>query len=73
VALNEAEKRLITPRQAAEELGVSERPLGRLLKRYRKEGDRAVVHRLRGRRSNRRCEEKSKEKALSRIASHQPP
>ena len=64
VALNKAEKKLITQRQAAEEIGVSERQFRRLLKRYRTEGDQAVVHRLRGRSSNRRREEETKRRAI---------
>ena len=64
VALNKAEKKLITQRQAAAEIGVSERQFRRLLRRYRKEKDRAVVHRLRGRPSNRRCGEESEQRAI---------
>lgn len=68
VALNKAEKRLITQRQAAGEVGISERQFRRLLKRYRKERDRAVVHGLRGRRSNRRSAEETKQKAIETLS-----
>jgi predicted DNA-binding protein (UPF0251 family) len=68
VALNKAEKELITQWQAAQEIGVSERQLRRLLKRYRKERDQAVVHMLRGRASNRRCDEEVKQKAIGILA-----
>jgi transposase len=64
VALKKAKKGLITQRQAAEEIGQSERHVRRLLKRLKGKGDGALVHALRGRRSNRRLEEKTKQKAL---------
>lgn len=54
VALHKARKRLITQRQAAEELGLSERQVRRLLRGLRRRGDRAVQHGLRGRPSNRK-------------------
>jgi transposase len=64
VALKKAKKGLITQRQAAEEMGQSERHVRRLLKRLKGKGDGALVHALRGRRSNRKLDEKTKEKAL---------
>ena len=64
VALKKAKKGLITQRQAAEEIGQSERHVRRLLKRLKGKGDGALVHALRGRQSNRRLDEKTKEKAL---------
>src|SRR5438128_11675670 len=64
VALKKARKGLITQRQAAEEIGQSERHVRRLLKRLKGKGDAALVHALRGRQSNRRLDEKSKQKAL---------
>jgi Helix-turn-helix domain len=54
VALKKAKKKLITQKQAAEEIGVTERQVRRLLRRLRAKGDRAVLHDLRGRASNRR-------------------
>jgi len=54
VVLRKAKKRLITQWQASQELQVSERQVRRLMAKLRKEGDRAVVHGLRGRRSNRK-------------------
>jgi biotin operon repressor len=53
VALQKTRKRLITQKQAAEELGISERQVRRLLRKLRQCGDRAVIHGLRGRRSQR--------------------
>jgi transposase len=64
VALKKAKKGLITQRQAAAELGQSERHVRRLLKRLKGKGDGALVHALRGRESNRKLEEKTKQKAL---------
>jgi transposase len=64
VALKKARKGLITQRQAAQEIGQSERHVRRLLKRLQGKGDRALVHALRGRQSNRRLDEKTKQKAL---------
>jgi len=62
--LHEASQRHITQKQAAEQIGVTERWVRKLLARLREEGDRAVVHRLRGRQSNRRIREPVREKAV---------
>lgn len=64
VALKKAKKGLITQRQAAEEIGQSERHVRRLLKRLKGKGDKALVHALRGRPSNRTLDEKTKQNAL---------
>jgi len=64
VALKKAKKGLITQKQAAEEIGQSERHVRRLLKRMQGKGDSALVHALRGRQSNRKLDEASKQKAL---------
>jgi transposase len=64
VALKKAKKGLITQRQAAGELGQSERHIRRLLKRLKGKGDGVLVHALRGRQSNRKLNEKLKQKAL---------
>jgi DNA-binding Lrp family transcriptional regulator len=68
VTLRKAKKRLITQREAAEELGLSVRQVKRLLYAWKKRGDKAVIHGLRGRPSNRRIEE-SVEKAAVKILS----
>ena len=47
-ALKKAKKGLITQRQAAEEMGQSERNIRRLLKRLAAKGDKAIMHGLRG-------------------------
>jgi transposase len=65
VVLKKAKKRLITQREAAEELGLSIRQVKRLLKEMKKRGDRVVIHGLRGRPSNRRIAEKKQTKAVA--------
>jgi transposase len=64
VALKKAKKKLITQREAAEELGLSTRQVKRLLYALKKGGDKAVVHGLRGRPSNRRIEESIQRQAV---------
>jgi DNA-binding Lrp family transcriptional regulator len=51
--------------EAARHLGLSPRQVRRLVRRLRREGDRGVIHRLRGRPSNRRIPEQERERALS--------
>jgi len=64
VALKKAKKRVITQREAAEELGLSVRHVKRLLFALKKHGDKAVVHGLRGKPSNRRIPEKTEREAV---------
>jgi hypothetical protein len=64
VALKKAKKGLITQREAAVELGQSERHIRRLLVRLKTEGDRVVMHKLRGRWSKRQVAAKVKQKAI---------
>jgi hypothetical protein len=64
------QKKLITQRQAAGELELSERHVRRLLVRLKELGDRAVVHGLRQRPSNRRLSEETRERA-ARILSQE--
>ena len=52
VTLKKAKEKLITQREAAEELGLSTRQVKRLLYALKKRGDRAVIHRLRGKPSS---------------------
>jgi transposase len=52
--LKRARDEKMTQREAAERMGVSERWVRRLLQRMKREGDRVVVHGLRGRASNRK-------------------
>jgi transposase len=64
VALKKAKKKLITQREAAEELELSIRQVQRLLYGLKQEGDQAVVHGLRGRPSNQKIEEKIERQAV---------
>src|ERR1039458_10480950 len=64
VTLKKAKKRLITQRAAAEELGLSTRQVKRLLYALKKRGDKAVIHGLRGKPSNRRIEEAIEREAV---------
>jgi transposase len=63
VTLRKAKKRLITQRQAAEELGLSVRQVKRLLYALKKRGDKSVVHGLRGKPSNQRIGKAVEEEA----------
>ena len=60
--LNQAQ---LTQRQAAALLGRSERQVRRLLRRYQAEGDAGLLHRSRGRPSNRRLPEATREQILA--------
>ena len=51
VALKKANKKLITQKQAGEEMGDTERQVRGLLRKLRRKEDQAVVHELRGRAS----------------------
>src|ERR1700719_1337904 len=64
VTLKKARKKLITQGEAGAELGVSIRQVQRLLEALNGRGDKAVVHGLRGKLSNRRIEEKIEKQAL---------
>jgi transposase len=65
VTLKKANKRLITQREAAEELGLSIRQVKRLLKELKKRGDKVAIHGLRGRPSNRELDSKAQQKAVA--------
>ena len=69
VTLRKAEKKMITQKQAAEELGVSIRQVKRLVRALKSRGDQAVVHRLRGTRSNRRIDEAIEKQAIEILSS----
>jgi DNA-binding Lrp family transcriptional regulator len=64
VVLQQAHKRQITQKQAAEQMGCTERHLRRLLKKLKSEGDKAVIHGLRGRASNRKRSAKDCDKIV---------
>ena len=64
VALKKAKRKLITQRQAAAELQVSERHVRRMLVKLKQAGDRSVIHGLRGRVSKRKLSAEVREKAV---------
>ena|ERR1019366_2402777 len=64
VVLRKAEKKLIGQVQAARELDISPRQVRRLLERLKKDGDRAVIHKLRGRPSRRKTDSKIRQEAV---------
>ena len=64
VVLKKAQKKLITQKQAAAELEVTQRQVRRLLKALKRRGDTAVIHGLRGRVSNRKLSETTREDAV---------
>ncbi len=64
VTLKKAKKKLISQSDAAAELQVSVRHVKRMLKALKDRGDRAVVHGLRERESNRKIDGKTREKAI---------
>jgi len=68
VTLKKAKKKLITQREAAEELGVSTRHVKRLLHALKKRGDQAVIHGLRGKPSNRRIAEATEKAAVKTLS-----
>jgi len=62
--LKRAKDRVISQRKAAQNMGVSDRWVRKLLQRMKSEGDGVVVHRLRGRASNRKIEASIQAQAL---------
>lgn len=66
--LTEAKKQLIPQAQAASQLGISERQVRRLVRQLRVVGDRAVVHGLRGRPSNRHIEVEARSCAIAELS-----
>jgi hypothetical protein len=63
--LKRAEDGVITQREAAEKMGVTDRWVRTLLKRKSKKGDGVVVHGLRGRPSNRKLPAETQRQALA--------
>lgn len=64
-ALKRAKKKVITQKQAAEEIGITERQVRRLLRKLRRKGDQAVIHELRGRASNRKLAAELEQRAIT--------
>jgi len=62
--LKRAKDGVITQRKAAEKMGVSDRWVRELLARMERQGDRVVIHGLRGRASNRRIAEATQKSVM---------
>lgn len=62
--LRQVQERVLAPGEGAVRLGLSARQFRRLRRRWEAEGDAAVIHRARGRPSNRRCAVQVRERAL---------
>jgi Helix-turn-helix domain len=60
----------ITQVKAGELIGLSDRQIRRIIKRIRKEGDAGILHRSRGRPSNRRIPKKIKDKVIKLCREH---
>lgn len=65
--LHEVQQKQITQMEAARRLKISDRHIRRLLFRLGEHGDRAVIHGLRGRSSNRRLTAQLEQKILRRV------
>jgi len=65
--LHEVQGGHLTQREAGGQLGISEREVRRLLARIAEEGDGGVVHRLRGKASNRRLAESLRTRVLKLV------
>jgi hypothetical protein len=65
--LHAVEQRERTQLQGARQLRLSDRQVRRLLERVRIEGDRGIVHRLRGRPSNRKISADRQQRILARV------
>ena len=63
--LKRARDKKMTQREAAEKMGVSERWVRKLLGRMKEDGDKVVVHGLRGRASNRKLPVETQKQALA--------
>ncbi len=62
--LKRARDQVISQREAAEKIGISERWVRKLLKRMKRQGDGVVIHGLRGRVSNRKIKATMREQAV---------
>ncbi len=68
--LHEVEQGHLKQWQGAEQVGLGERGFRKLLKRFREQGDGAVAHGLRGRRSNRKLEPETAANAVAAVKQH---
>jgi hypothetical protein len=68
--VRQAINRVMTQKKTAALLGLSYRQMKRVVKRVREEGERGVVHRLRGKRGNRKIMEGMKAKIMALYRTH---
>ena len=70
--IRKAIDKVITQKEAAETVDLSERQIQRKIKRIREEGDKGIIHRSRGRHSNRTMPDKIKNKILTLFKNKYP-
>ncbi len=70
VAISALSTGQITQKQAAQQLSISVRQVRRMLSRYEEEGDAGLIHRARGKPSNRRIDPEVKERATALLKEH---
>jgi len=63
--MSQVDNQEVTVEEAAEILRLSERQIYRILKRVRTEGSKGIIHKLRGRKSNRGYPEELKRKIIT--------
>jgi len=51
--INQVETKVLTVEEASELIGISARQTYRILKRHKQEGSKGIIHKLRGKQSNR--------------------
>lgn len=68
--IRKAVEKRITQRKAAELLGLCERQIRRMIRRFRQEQEKGLIHRLRGRTSNRQFGEKFRGKVIRLYEKH---
>ena len=68
--VNKAVQGEITQKKAAELSGLSERQIRRIVKRIRSEGDQGIIHRSRGRQSNRKLPQKLTNRLIALYRRH---
>jgi Helix-turn-helix domain len=64
--LSQVGSKKLTLQKGSELLGIGYRQMKRVWSRYQAEGDAGLVHRLRGRKSNRRCDARLRKRVLAR-------
>ena len=65
--LSQVRSRKLTLKKGSELLGIGYRQMKRVWSRYQAEGDAGLVHRLRGRKSNRQGDARLRKRVLARM------